>query len=348
MREAVSNLESLHQLAARADAAVFWPVRLQKLLALPGLAGGAVAVVFFGAVWVAAGGGWPSRPLPAGVVGEALFFALSLGLIVELAALIPRAAQKDLDALAPELTLEDALLGRLRASLLRYPTGDVAVNAGLGAVIGAGHVALTSPGWSVVPGDAVAGVLALGTVALWAMMVQTGSLLVANARLFARLGRAAVRVEVLALEKLRPFGTAAMRPMLLIMALLAAYPLMLLGAGGLEATAAIGPAATALLALAAVWVPLRGVAGRIRAARTQRLAQLDAAIAAAAQVADRHGAPTDPARLEALLALRARVQAAPSLPIGSGGLGRGLAYLALPVITWGGKGFTEALLNQFF
>ena len=51
---------------------------------------------------------------------------------------------------------------------------------------------------------------------------------------------------------------------------------------------------------------------------------------------------------EALIALRTRVQATPSLPIGLGGIGRGLVYLSLPVATWGGKGFAEALLNRLF
>ncbi|MCC5983545.1 MAG: hypothetical protein JJU42_04175 [Rhodobacteraceae bacterium] len=339
--------DSLIPLAARAEAAVFWPVWLRQRLAVPGLVGAMVAAMFLLAVWVAAGG-WRAGALRTEIVGEALFFALSLGLIMELAALIPRSAQDDLEVLARELTIDDALRKRLHAALVRYPAGDVAVNAGIGAALGAVHVALTGPGWSGLTADPVAALLAIGTVALWAMMVQTGSLLVENARLFASLGRTAVRVEVLAPDRLRPFATVALRPMLLVMVLLAAYPLMLLGSDGFGATAAIGPVATTLLALAAVWVPLRGLAGRIREARALRLCQLDAAIAAGLQTADAQGAPADPQRLEALFALRARVRAAPSLPIGLGGIGRGVAYLALPVATWGGKGFAEALLNRLF
>jgi len=339
--------DSLIQLAARAEAAVFWPVWLRQHLAVPGLVGATVAVAFLLAVWVAAGG-WRSGALRTEIVGEALFFALSLGLIMELAALIPRSAQDDLDVLARELTIDDALRKRLHSALVRYPAGDVAVNAAIGIALGAVHVVLTGSGWSGLTGDPVAALLAIGTVALWAMMVQTGSLLVANARLFASLGRTAVRVEVLAPDRLRPFATVALRPMLLVMVLLAAYPLMLLGSDGFGATAAIGPVATTFLALAAVWVPLRGLAGRIREARASRLSQLDAAIAAGLQTSDAHGAPADPQRLEALIALRARVRAAPSLPIGLGGIGRGLAYLALPVATWGGKGFAEGLLNRLF
>ncbi|TVS00847.1 MAG: hypothetical protein EA407_13745 [Rhodobacteraceae bacterium] len=340
--------EALQQLGARADAPVFWPLRLQNRLALPGLAGGIVAVAFLLLAWAAAGGGHIAA-LPTAQVGEALFFALSLGLIVELAALIPRAAQGDLDALSTELTLDPTHIERLKASLIRYQTGDVAVNATIGLAIGVLHVALLGSGWAAVSGDPLSFVLALGTVALWAMMVQTGTLFVANARLFAHLGRSGVRVEILMLDRLRPFASAALRPMLLVMVLLAAYPLMLLGtAAGLEASAAIGPVATALLALAVVWLPLRGLRARIREARAQQIKRIDAAIAEALQAVDKHGVPDEPQRLEALIALRNRVQAAPALPVGLGGIGRGLLYLALPVVTWGGKGFAEALLNWLF
>lgn len=345
-KEAESEaLESLLRLADRAEAAVFWPIWLRQRLAVPGLIGGTVAAAFLLAVWAAAGGGGIGE-LPAEIVGEALFFALSLGLIMELAVLIPRSAQGDLDVLASELKIDDVLRRRLRTALVRYPAGDVRVNAIVGTILGALHVSLTEPGWSGLTGDPVATLLAICTMALWAMMAQTGSLLVENARLFACLGRTAVRVEILAPDRLRPFAAVALRPMLLVMALLAAYPLMLLDSDGLEATTAIGPVATTLLALAVVWMPLRGLASRIREARAQRLSQLDAAIAAAAQTADAHGAPADPQRLEALIALRTRVRSTPSIPVGLGGIGHGLVYLSLPVATWGGKGFAEALLNR--
>lgn len=270
MRKTTQDLASQYGDAERADSPVVWPVRLRHAFGLPGLAGGGVTAGVLLAVWLAEWGDASAAVGVAagvvGVVGEGLFFAVSLGLIVELAATIPLAAQRDIDALADELTVDDALRGRLRAALVRFPGRDMALNAAIGAAIGVVHVVLTARGTSGLPSDAVAVVLALGTVALWAMMVQTGALLMANASLFARLGRSAVRVEIHAPDRLRPFATAALRPMLLIMA---------------------------------------------------------------------------------LLALRARVQDAPSLPIGMGGLGRGLVYLALPVATWGGKGFTEALLGWF-
>lgn len=334
-------------LGARAEAPVFWPVRLQERVGRRGVAGGLVAISFLLLAWISAGGGQLDA-LPADQMGEVLFFAVSLCLVVELAAYIPRAAQRDLEALARELTLESAEIERLESALIRYPSGDVALNAAIGLGIGVLHVALLGSGWAALSGDGLAVMLAFGTVLLWALMMQTGTLLVANARLFASLGRGAVRIEILMLDRLRPFASAALRPMLLVMVLLAAYPLMLLGTEALEATASIGPVATALLALTVVWLPLRGLRQRIREARDLQIARIDAALTDALESVDRHGVPAEPQRLEALIGLRNRINAAPSLPIGLGGIGRGLLYLALPVVTWGGKGLAEGLLDWLF
>lgn len=347
VRPSTAPSTELLQFAERADTPVFWPLRLQRRLARPGIAGSIFAIGYLLLFWVAAGG-WREEGLQPGLVGEALFFALSLGLIIELAALIPRAAQDDIEALAGELMVDRALRERLQAALIRYPPGDVAVNAAIGLAIGVLHVTLTGADWAALSRDPAASVSALGTLALWAMMVQTGSVLVANARVFACLGRSAVRVEPLVIERLRPFAKAAMRPMLLVMLLLAAYPLMLLGTGELTPTMVIGPIATTLLALAAVWLPLRGLRRQILTARERDIARIDVAIAATSHAVDRFGAPRDPQRLEALIALRSRLHAGRSLPIGSGGIGRGLLYLSLPVLTWGGKGFAEALLDWLF
>ena len=60
MREAVPDLTTLHRQSERAEAPVFWPVRLRQWLGMPGLAGSTVAAGFLGAIWLAAGGGWPS------------------------------------------------------------------------------------------------------------------------------------------------------------------------------------------------------------------------------------------------------------------------------------------------
>ncbi|MCC6006850.1 MAG: hypothetical protein JJU40_04145 [Rhodobacteraceae bacterium] len=339
---------ALQAQAERAQAPRLWAVRIGEGRARAPLVGLLIGGVVLGA-HALAGLAVPGAPHPAeaGQLGTALFFALSLAMVVSLAGVLPRAALRDLDALRGQLALADGDIARLRSALVRYPRRDMALNAGAGAAIGVLHAWLGL--WAGADPLPLAPTIlpAALTVILWALMMQTGVVLVANARLFSALGADAAQVEVLAVYRLRPFANAALRPMLLIMALLAAYPLMLLGEGAISGLTLIAFAATLALALFAVWLPLRGIGRRIAAARAEGLARLDAAISPAWE-ALRAGERGDPARLQALLALRERVKMAPTLPIGLDVLGRGLLYLALPAATWGAKGVAEAVLDRLF
>lgn len=324
---------------SRAEAAVFWPVALKDRLGGSGRAGAALGLAVLAALigWEHPGGlaGAFAAPDP-GVLGRALFYALSLALILSFAALIPRAAQRDLDALAGVLALDGPGQARARAALVRSPSGAVVLQAGIGAALGIVHFWLSG-------GLGGTGFL-IANVALWSLMVQTGALLVVNALLFAALGAEGVRVDPLAPDRLRSFVTTALRPMLLIMSLLAAYPLMLPVAESWGASTLIGPGATLLLALAAVWFPLRGLAGRLRTERDRALDRVAAEVSLAWPRLDQE--PEAAARLEALLALRDRLRTAPILPLALPGLGKAALYLALPLATWTGRGVAEALLDR--
>jgi len=335
----------LREHAARADAPVFWPVRLQCAVGGVGRVGPVLMLAVLAILLAAEHPGGLGQVIvnpDASAIGEALFFAVTLALLLEFAGLIPRAAQQDLDALQSELTLEATEQARLRAALTRRLDGkSTLLYAGIGAVFGLVHA------WygGGLAGDAgLVNGFAVATVILWLLMFQTGAVLVTNAQLFAALGAQATKVEPFAPQRLYPFVQAALRPMLLIMSLLAAYPLTLMTTPVWSASTLVGPVATLALALAAVWLPLRGLAGRMRLARDQALARIDAEISLVWGELERNTASAD--RLEALLALRDRLGQAPLLPLAIPGLWRALLYLALPLATWSGKGIAEAVLNQ--
>ncbi len=329
-------------LARRDPAPVFWPVRLRLAMGLPGLAGLVLGLTVLAVILAldhpGGIGGALTDPQPL-AWGRALFFALSLALLLEFAAHIPLAAQRDLAALRGDLTLSAAQHARLSADLIGQAHRITAVYAGLGVGLGLLHAGL-GVGYSVAPG------VALGTVLLWCLMVQTGARLVGNAQLFAALGAQATRPSPLTPGRLYPFVRAALRPMLLIMSLLAAYPLMLLAQPGWQFDTLVGPLATIGLALAAVWFPLRGLAAGMAQAREEALARVDAALEKAWRGLESDAGGAE--RLEALLTLRERLRRAPSLPLAVPGAARVLLYLALPLATWSGKGFGEAVLNRLF
>ena len=76
--------------------------------------------------------------------GRALFFALSLALLVEFAAHIPLAAQRDPAALRGALILDPAQHARLSAALVEQAPRVTAMHAALGAGLGLAHAGL---GW---------------------------------------------------------------------------------------------------------------------------------------------------------------------------------------------------------
>lgn len=330
--------------AARADAALFWPVRLQIWAGGVGRCGALLLVVVVAALLtVEHPGGLGAVPVApdATVIGEALFFGVSLALLLEFAGYIPRAAQNDLEALGSELTVDAAELLRLKAALARTNGLDTLIFGGIGVGLGIVHAWLS--GDLGLEAGAITG-FGVATVILWSLKFQTGALLVANAQLFATLGSQAARVEPLSTRRLSPLVQAALRPMLLIMSLLAAYPLMLLGTPGWGASTLVGPAATLALALVAVWLPLRGLARRMRLARDDALELVESELSRAWVQLERD--PATGYRLEALLALRDRLTRAPVFPLTFSGFWRALLYLALPLATWSGKGIGEAVLDR--
>lgn len=335
----------LREHAARAEAPLFWPVRLQCAVGGVGRVGPVLMLVVLAILLATEHPGGLGAVLAnpnTTAIGEALFFAVTLALLLEFAGLIPRAAQRDLDSLENELTLDAAEQGRLRAALIcRLDGKSTLLFAGIGAGLGLIHAWY---GGGLGNDSGLVNGFAVATVILWLLMFQTGAVLVTNAQLFAALGAQATMVEPFAPQRLYPFVQAALRPMLLITSLLAAYPLTLLTTPVWSGSTLIGPVATLALALAAVWLPLRGLAGRMRLARDQALARIDAEISLVWGELERNTASAD--RLEALLALRDRLGQAPLLPLAIPGLWRALLYLALPLATWSGKGIAEAVLNQ--
>jgi hypothetical protein len=210
----------LREHAARADAPLFWPVRLQRAVGGVGRIAPVLLVAVLAMLLAAehpGGLGAVFANPDATVIGEALFFAVTLALLIEFSGLIPRATQRDLDALSSELTLDATEQARLRDALTRRLDGkSTLLFAGIGAGLGLVHVWLGGElGTGLVSG------FALATVILWLLMFQTGAVLVTNAQLFAALGAQATRVEPFAPQRLYPFVQAALRPMLLIMSLLA-------------------------------------------------------------------------------------------------------------------------------
>lgn len=283
----------------------------------------------------------PDLLATAGVLASMLFFAASLGLLLGLAQRVFPAAARDLTELRQDAAASSETLDAMAAGLLRFPgrrllaSLPVAVTAGLIHVWHLGLEAETRGAWLAA---------AVSTVLLWCAMFQIALPLLHNARLFSLLGHE-MRVDVYRSERLVAFGRTALRPCLFIIALQCSYVFLLFGDGislGRGATP-LGLIAALLLVVGLFFLPLRGIRRRIRSSRDEALAAINLSL---------NGLPKPAAAdlqsltaAAGLLALRERVAAVSSWPLGLEGLRRLLLYVVIVPLTWVGAALMEMLID---
>jgi len=171
----------------------------------------------------------------------------------------------------------------------------------------------------------------------WLTVAFTAVCRVSDARSLRRLGRK-VRVDLYDLSKLRPFGSAAIRDVLVIMGALALMPLQALDAEfrliNYRDGLIVGLTLSGLLFL----IPQTGVRAAIRTAKAARLEMLQQAVDAA----DRR----DVVQLESLVAHRDRIQHTSTWPLDLSLVGRVVFYLVIPPLAWVGAALVELMVDR--
>jgi hypothetical protein len=337
-------MEFIEQARARAAGGELPLLRLQALSRLsPALCGllcaALVGRLAMAPVWLTDVSADDAREL----LGAALFYAASIGIIAGFAAPVLRSAARDLVSLAPVLPLpadEVAMLGRAlcretRRELLRYSV--MAIVAGLvhSYLLGHHHMPALYAITQFVP-----------TVLIWIGMFWTVAPLIRNAELFSRLGRIA-EPDLLRPSRHAAFGAAALRPALFIIAILCAYPLLVVvGDGGLYGATLIGIAVTLFSLSFIVILPLRGIRRRIAQQRGAILLRLDQRLDPLTGADIANAGAEQLFELDALLDMRERVAAAPAWPLDLAGVRRILLYIVLPPLTWAAAALVEMAIDN--
>ena len=193
----------------------------------------------------------------------------------------------------------------------------------------------------------------LGVTWTWVVgffVTFTGGILIyrvmVDARKFAQLARSLPAVDLIDREALLPFARQGLRsavPGVLFMTFLA---LNLGDTGFLLATALIGTIVL-IQNVAVLTIPMRGVHERLRAAKRDELARVNAAIRGEAGAL--RGSPLgqrERLSLADLLAWRAFVEAVPEWPIDLPTLGRFAAYVVVPLLGWVGGALVQHALES--
>ncbi len=286
--------------------------------------------------------GDPLRVLPDAV------FALLVGYSPAASVYARRAAQACLRDLRPALDLPDARHAEIAAELTRWDPfwarllGVVAVAIALVVVLNEPGVVDTYPlGHPVLPW-----VVWLNVSAIW-LGTRSISQEIIVSRRFAKLGREHAVVDLLDQRPLTPFARRGVQGALVPILMISIFSLLFVSGSAGDAVPFTQALVVAVAGISLV-LPVRGVHARLAEQKRQRLAQLARAIreSEAPVLAARPGeAGGEAAQLQALLALRAQVEAAGEWPWDVPTLLRFGLYVAIGVGSWLGGALVERIVD---
>ena len=275
---------------------------------------------------------------------EAILRSLLLGYSVTLPAAGLRNAARHVRELAPVLPGGEAALEAALARTLGVGRGILRASGALGALLLFPLGVVTDPG-------------ALGPVwlggALWLSLFGwlIGRALCTHlhvARAFSTLGARQLRIDLLDLAPLAPIARWGLRMTLLWAIWFSAMALFWVGPAPGTWLNALGLLPLLVIALAALVLPIRGVRGRIRAAKRGELTRLDSEIRAERDHLFRPGvapATVESPRLANLAAYRSLVSDVREWPLDVSTLSRFALYVALGVGSWVGAALVERLVG---
>ena len=277
------------------------------------------------------------------LLGGALFFGSSFGIVAGCLGPVLRGAVRDLERLRGVLPLSDSDFALVRNCLTRTTPGTVLAMFVSGILLGLAHNYLLSH--FSLPAPFVF-TQCTGTVLLWIIMNQAMPKLIINALLFSRLG-AGANPDLLRPSKHSAFGDAAIRPGILVIGVIVAYGFLIMGEDNpFDDAVWIGIAASLLSLVGIVALPLRGIRRRIRETRTAALQQLDARYDAISRDGLTSAEPQQLSAMDTLLDMRERVAQAPGWPMDLAGVRRILLYVVLPPLTWAAAALVEMLIDS--
>ena len=187
----------------------------------------------------------------------------------------------------------------------------------------------------------------LGTVLVWVVMVTVISLLVQQARLFAKLG-AQVQISLLNPQALVAFGRVAIFSSLAIIGALAMFPLINLDNQFVVTEGVPGAVATIVPLIMIFFIPILPLHRRLFAQKKEALKALTVRLETCrGEENDKHPPPDKMAELTALLAYRREISQVSTWPFDLSSMTRLSLYLVIVPLTWAGAALIERLVNFF-
>lgn len=281
----------------------------------------------------------------------ALFFGLIIAYIIPVFSFITARAQEVLEALRPNLDMDDVeyqgFRTRLDSASLRLTLGCL----GGGALAGFVHLSFIRGSMSTAIDASLSSfsgaLTAGGTLMVWVVMTTVITMLLQQAIVFGRLGGSYARVTLLNTRKLRPFALVSIISSLAVIGALALFPLINLE-GGLDLAESVPGAVSILGPLVIIFViPVWPLHRRLVRLKQQELAALQERIEV--MLEGSNGVNLAARGIDEILPLlnyRREISQLSTWPFDVGNLTTLLFYLIIPPLTWVGAALMENLVNM--
>ena len=269
-----------------------------------------------------------------------LFFCFIIAYIIPASHYINEQTIAAFDSLRPNLHLESSEIERIRDTLVRVTLKAQLQVLAVGFLAGCTHsyFLLTSRGGlveTVQMLDLFSYTVIATTILIWCLFATIISFLIRNVRIFARLARDNIRVDLLNSSSLRPFSRVAVYSTLVLVGALASFPLLLVEDEPNYLTVLPGFFATFLPMVFIFLIPLLPVRKRIRERKSQELDSIQDRInhltATKSNIAENEEILSE---LQPLLSYRKEVKQVSEWPFDSPVVFRLVFYLIIPPVTW--------------
>jgi hypothetical protein len=292
------------------------------------------------------GGDFEARVLP--------WMAASFGYVAMMYTYVARGTFRDIDALRPVLRGGEAQYASLREQLIRFERRRLWIGALVGILVTlvlnevmAGRwTRLLAGEWSL--RDLYAAAI---FIAFWIVTGSGAVYLIDSARVYSRIGERHVTVDLLDLTPSSPLTRHGLRIVLLIA--ISTLPGIVFFTVGVPQEPNPMPVVftlcfwSALVAMIAFLLPVRGLRRQIRARKAEKLAQLRGEIRHNEELMAGSGNESAEAgaKMPGLLAYMEKIESVREWPFDAPTLTRFFLYVAIPLGSWVGGALVERLLG---
>lgn len=280
-----------------------------------------------------------------------LFFCFVIAYIIPASHYVSAQTLAAFDSLKPSLNLSEAELADIRESLERVPVKSQIRTLAVGLLAGISHdyLLLTSQGglWEtlqLLDGRNIA--IMLVAIFTWCLLSTVIFFLIGNVRVFAKLAKNHVRIDLLNGADLYGFARVAVYSTLILMGALASFPLLLLEEETNYLSVVPGFLATSLPMVFIFLVPLLPIRKRLRERKAGELQSIQDRIRQLAKNENNlleNSAALQ--QLQPLLDYRREIRQVKEWPFDSPAFFRLLFYLFIPPLTWVGAALIERLVD---